>query len=390
MLEISRMDRARARTDLEAALRRSPAVALVGSRQVGKTTLARDITKRLRTETTWFDLEDPTDLARLADARLALADAAPFVVIDEVQRRPDLFPILRVLVDAPRSKQRRFLLLGSASGDLLRQSSETLAGRIAYLELAPFSTFETMQIVRLWLRGGMPRAFLAPSDRAAFAWLADYVSTFLERDVPSFGLRIPASALRRFWMMLAHVHGQTLNLSELGRSLDVTDKTIRHYVDVLTQTFMVRELQPWHANISKRQVKAPKVYLRDSGVLHALLGVRSARELDVHPKVGASWEGFALENVIRTLRAPAQECFFWATHAAAELDLLVFPRGKRIGFEFKRTDTPRVTKSIQIAGEDLALDHVFVVYPGAKSFPLGRSVTALAIADVPSRLAKLT
>jgi predicted AAA+ superfamily ATPase len=383
------MDRTRARTDLAAALRRSPAVALIGPRQVGKTTLARDATKRLRHDATWFDLEDPTDLARLADPRLALADASSFVVIDEVQRRPDLFPILRVLVDAPRSQARRLLLLGSASGDLLRQSSETLAGRIAYLELAPFSIFETDDMARLWLRGGMPRAFLARSDRVAFAWLADYVGTFLERDVPSFGLRIPATALRRFWMMLAHVHGQTLNLSELGRSLDVTDKTIRHYVDVLTQTFMVRELQPWHANISKRQVKAPKVYLRDSGVLHSLLGVRSGRELAVHPKVGASWEGFALESVLRTLRTPTHECFFWATQAAAELDLLVFPRGKRIGFEFKRTDTPKTTKSIQIAGEDLALDHVFVVYPGATSFPLGSSVTALALRDVPARLAKL-
>jgi predicted AAA+ superfamily ATPase len=271
----------------------------------------------------------------------------------------------------------------------LRQSSETLAGRIAYLELPPFSVFETKNVSRLWLRGGMPRAFLAPSDVAAFAWLADYVKTFLERDVPSFGLRIQPSALRRFWMMLAHVHGQTLNLSELGRSLDVTDKTIRHYVDVLAQSFMVRELQPWHANISKRQVKAPKIYVRDSGVLHSLLAVRGARELAVHPKVGASWEGFALENVLRILRTPAEESFFWATQAAAELDLLVFPRGKRIGFEFKRTAAPKITKSMRIAGDDLALDHIFVVYPGEQSFPLAKDITALALVDAPARLAKL-
>lgn len=382
------MDRDLARADLAAALRRSPIVALVGPRQVGKTTLAHDATQKARGGATWFDLEDPTDLARLADPRLALGDAPSLVVIDEVQRRPDLFPVLRVLVDEP-GKRRRFLLLGSASGDLLRQSSETLAGRITYLELAPFSIFETADVGRLWLRGGMPRAFLARSDAMAFAWLGDYVNTFLERDVPSFGLRIAPAALRRFWMMLAHVHGQTLNLSELGRSMDVTDKTIRHYVDVLAQSFMVRELQPWHANISKRQVKAPKVYLRDSGVLHSLLAIRNARGLAVHPKVGASWEGFALENVLRTLRTPPHECFFWATQAAAELDLLVFPRGKRIGFEFKRTDSPKKTKSIQIAGEDLALDHVFVVYPGARSFPLSKDVTALALGDVPARLAKL-
>ena len=387
MSEYTRMNRTLALASLSAALRRSPIVALVGPRQVGKTTLARAATRKRGA--TWFDLEDPTDLARLADPRLALDEASDFVVIDEVQRRPDLFPVLRVLVDAPGRKARRFLLLGSASGDLLRQSSETLAGRITYLELAPFSVFEVDEPARLWLRGGMPRAFLARSDAQSFAWLADYVKTFLERDVPSFGLRVAPAALRRFWMMLAHVHGQTLNLSELGRSLDVTDKTIRHYVDVLTQSFMVRELQPWHANISKRQVKAPKVYLRDSGILHSLLSLRSARELAVHPKVGASWEGFALENVLRTLRTPPEECFFWATQAAAELDLLVFPRGKRIGFELKRTDAPKITKSMVIAGEDLALDHLFVVYPGVESFPLSKGVTALALRDVPVRVGRL-
>lgn len=385
------MERALAMASLRAALRRSPVVALVGPRQVGKTTLARAVAKLAPRGrgATWFDLEDPTDLARLTDAKLALEDTTDLVVIDEVQRRPDLFPLLRVLVDAPGFARRRFLLLGSASGDLLRQTSETLAGRITYLELAPFSVAEVDAPARLWLRGGMPRAYLARSDAQAFAWLADYVKTFLERDVPSFGLRIAPAALRRFWMMLAHVHGQTLNLSELGRSLDVTDKTVRHYVDVLTQSFMVRELQPWHANISKRQVKAPKVYLRDSGLLHSLLSLRSGRELAVHPKVGASWEGFALENVLRTLRTPESECFFWATQAAAELDLLVFPRGRPVGFEFKRTDAPSITKSMKIAAEDLALDHLFVVHPGAQSFPLAAGVTALALRDVPERLAKL-
>lgn len=379
------MERPLAMAEVAAALRRSPVVALVGPRQVGKTTLAREATKGKKA--LWLDLEDPTDLARLANPKLALEGATGLVVIDEVQRRPDLFPVLRVLVD-DRSARRRFLILGSASGDLLRQSSETLAGRITYLELAPFSIMETTNHARLWLRGGMPRAFLARTDALSFAWLAD-VTTFLERDVPSFGLRVPPAALRRFWMMLAHVHGQTLNMSELGRSLDVSDKTVRHDVDVLAQSFMVRQLMPWHENVSKRQVKAPKVYLRDSGVLHSLLSIRSPRELAVHPKVGASWEGFALETVLRILGTRSEEAFFWATQAAAELDLLVFPGGKRIGFEFKRTDAPRITRSMNIAGEDLKLGHVFVVYPGKDSSALSSQVTALALPDLPARLAKL-
>lgn len=380
------MDRPVEVARLVAALGRAPVVALVGPRQVGKTTLAREATRGKAA--LWLDLEDPTDLARLADPMLALGDAKGLVVIDEVQRRPELFPVLRVLVD-DRKVRRRFLILGSVSGDLLRQSSETLAGRITYVELAPFSMEDTPRHARLWLRGGMPRALLARSDALAFVWLADYVTTFLERDVPSFGLRVPPVALRRFWMMLAHVHGQTLNLSELGRSLDVTDKTVRHYADVLAQSFMVRELAPWHENVSKRQVKAPKVYVRDSGVLHSLLSIRDGGALATHPKVGASWEGFALEMILRALGTRGEEAFFWATQGGAELDLLVFPRGQRIGFELKRTDTPKVTRSMTSAGEDLKLDHLYVVYPGSRSFRLGKQITALALADVPARAAKL-
>jgi predicted AAA+ superfamily ATPase len=286
-----------------------------------------------------------------------------------------------VLVDRG-PKSRRFLVLGSASGDLLRQSSESLAGRIAWVELGPFSIAEANRSERLWVRGGYPRAFLSKTDRDAFAWLRDYITTFLERDIPSLGLRIPAGALRRFWMMLAHVHGQTLNASELGRSLEITDKTVRHYVDVLEQAFMIRQLRPWHENLSKRQVKAPKLYVRDSGVLHELLGIHTARALDVHPKVGASWEGFALENVIRSLQLRAHDCHFWSTHADAELDLLAFRGAKRIGFEFKRTDSPKATKSMRIAREDLGLDHLWVVIPGTARFPLEKGIDVVGLEAV--------
>lgn len=361
---------------MAAALRRAPVVALVGARQVGKTTLARAIARGAGA--TWFDLEDVTDLARLENPRLALEPLRGLVVIDEVQRRPDLFPTLRVLVDRG-PKSRRFLVLGSASGDLLRQTSESLAGRIAYVELDPFCVAEATNVERLWLRGGYPRALLESSDTRAFAWLRDYVTTFLERDVPSFGLRVPPGQLRRFWTMLAHVHGQTLNASELGRSLEVSDKTVRHYLAILAQAFMVRELQPWHENISKRQVKAPKIYVRDSGLLHELLGIHASRTLDAHPKLGASWEGFALENVIRVLRLRQEQCFFWATHADAELDLLVLALGRRVGFELKRTDAPRITRSMRVAITDLGLDHLFVVTPGDACFPLDDKVTAAGI-----------
>lgn len=353
---------------------------LVGPRQSGKTTLALDYARQLpaRMPVLHLDLERPADLARLADPMLALEHTAGLVIIDEVQRRPDLFEPLRVLIDrGPRS--RRFLLLGSASGELLRQSSESLAGRTAFLELTPFSLDETGEHRKLWLRGGFPRAWLARSDADAFSWLSNYVTTFLDRDVPSFGLRVPSASLRRFWMMLAHVHGQVLNNSELGRAFGATNKTVAHYIDILSSTFMVRLLQPWFENISKRQVKAPKAYLRDSGVLHSLLSITSRDALETHPLVGASWEGFALEMVIRTLSLDAGNCFFWSTHAHAELDLLTFRSGRRIGFEFKRSDAPKVTPSMRIAGEDLKLDHLYVVTPGAERFPLEKGITAVGL-----------
>ncbi len=386
------MRRIRALTAVRGLFRTHPVVTLVGPRQCGKTTLALDLARGPGFKggpVTRFDLEDPLDLARLQNPRLALEGLEGLVIIDEVQRIPELFPLLRVLVDQHR-KGRRFLVLGSASGDLLRQSSESLAGRAAMFELTPFSHHEVVGLDRLWLRGGYPRAWLARTDPDAFVWLAQYVNTFLERDVPGFGVRVPAVALRRFWMMLAHVHGQVLKLSELGRALGSDHKTVAHYADLLTSTFMVRQLQPWFANVSKRQVKAPKLYFRDPGLLHCLLGITSREQLDVHPQVGASWEGFALEAVIRELGLSGTECFFWATHAHAELDLFTHLHGRPYGFELKRTDAPKVTASMRIALEDLKLEHLFVIFPGARTYPLAERITALGLGLLEKKLRALT
>lgn len=372
-------------------MRVHPVVTLVGPRQSGKTTLALELArtagKRYHGQVTHLDLEDPLDLARLEQPRLALEELEGLIIIDEVQRRPELFPILRVLVD--RRPRNKWLILGSASGELLRQTSESLAGRTAHVELPPFSHFEVPDPKRLWLRGGYPRAYLARSHKDAFAWQGSYVSTFLERDIPSFGLRVASTALRRFWMMLAHVHGQVLNLSELGRSFGATNKTIAHYLDILSSTFMVRQLQPWFENISKRQVKAPKLYFRDTGLLHHLLGISTHEQLVAHPRVGASWEGFALECVIRELELGPGECFFWGTHAHAELDLLGVVGGRRYGFEFKRSDAPAVTPSMRIALQDLKLQQLFVVHPGPASFPLAEKISALSFGDLDQLKARM-
>ena len=385
------MRRIRALTHVRSLFRTHPVVTLVGPRQAGKTTLALDLARGPGFKggpVTRFDLEDPIDLGRLANPRLALAGLEGLIIIDEVQRRPELFPLLRVLVDEHR-KNRRFLVLGSASGELLRQSSESLAGRAAMLELTPFSHYEVVGLDRLWLRGGYPRAWLARAERDAFTWLSQYVTTFLERDVPGFGIRVPAVALRRFWMMLAHVHGQVLNLSELGRSFGADHKTVARYVDLLTSTFMVRQLQPWFANVGKRQVKSPKLYFRDSGVLHSLLGISSREQLDVHPARGASWEGFALEAVIRELGLTATECFFWATHAHAELDLFCHVRGRPYGFELKLTDAPKLSPSMKIALADLKLEHLYVVFPGTQTYPLAQKVTAVGLGALGRKLGPL-
>jgi len=362
-------------------LRRHPIVAILGARQVGKTTLARALVERSGRPFTLFDLEDPVALARLADPMLALGPLRGLVVLDEVQRRPDLFTVLRVLADR-RAPRARFLVLGSASASLLRQSSESLAGRVAYYHLPGLSLEEVggPALARLWLRGGFPRSFLARSQKDSLEWRRQFVRTFLERDVPQLGVAVPAPTLHRFWQMLAHYHAQVWNGSEFARAFGVSEATVRRYLDLLTATFVVRQLPAWSANIGKRQVRAPKVYLADSGILHALLGLASPHDLHGHPKVGASWEGFLLEAVIQLVRPGAEECFFWATHGGAELDLLVVRGRRRLGFEFKRTAAPQLTRSMRSAMADLDLTRLDVIHAGPDTFPLAPRVRAVAAA----------
>ena len=364
-------------------LSRHPVVAILGARQVGKTTLARALIARRPGPSTIFDLEDPTDVARLGDPMLAFERLRGLVVLDEIQRRPEIFPILRVLVDRPQAGLR-FLVLGSASPALLRQSSESLAGRIAYYELPGLSVDEVgaAQLSTLWLRGGFPRSFLARSGTASMEWRRDFIQTFLERDLPQLGVTIPAATLRRFWLMLAHYHGQVWNASEFGRAFGVSDTTVRRYLDVLTSTFVVRQLAPWSENLGKRQVKAPKIYLSDSGLLHALLGLGTHRDLEGHPKVGASWEGFMLGVVVQHLSARPEHCYFWATHAGAELDLLVVEGRRRLGFEVKHTTAPTLTRSMRSALTDLRLTRLEVIHAGRETFPLAPRVRAVAAFSV--------
>jgi hypothetical protein len=316
---------------------------------------------------------------------LALERLRGLVVIDEIQRKPELFPALRVLADRAR-KPARFLLLGSASPDILRQGSESLAGRISYHILPGLSLAETGETDRLWLRGGFPRSYLARSEKESSAWRREFIAAFLERDLPQLGIRTPAATLRRFWNMLAHYHGQIWNSSEFGRSFGVADTTVRGYLDTLTSAFVVRQLQPWTENIKKRQVRSPKVYLEDSGILHYFLGVSGRTELENHPKVGASWEGFALSQVVQCLGARPEEIYFWATHAGAELDLLWIRGRKRFGFEFKRTSSPRMTPSIRAAMEDLNLKKLFVIFPGKEGYALGRGINAVGLDSIRNQL----
>jgi hypothetical protein len=375
---------------LQALLRQFPVVAILGSRQVGKTTLARRLGDRIGGSVTHFDLENPRDLARLSDPMLALEPLRGVVILDETQRRPELFPVLRVLSDR-RRRLARFLILGSASPDLLRQSSESLAGRIVHHHLPGFSLEEAgpSQIDRLWLRGGLPRSFLARSEAESIRWRREFVRTFLERDIPQLGLRLPSTTLERCWAMLAHGHGQVQNLSDLARSLGVTDMTVRRYLDALTSTFMVRQLRPWHENLAKRQVRAPKAYVADSGLLHTLLDVIDHNALLRHPRAGASWEGFLLGQAVQCLGARPENCYFWATHQGAELDLLIVQGEQRRGVEFKRTTTPAMTRSMHVALADLRLDRLDVVHAGPDTFPLATRVRAVAAArlleDLPAR-----
>jgi hypothetical protein len=368
------------------ALRRQRVVVLTGPRQCGKTTLARQILPP--DAPGYFDLEDPASLLRLAEPMTALAHLRGVVVIDEIQKRPDLFPVLRVLADR-RPLPARFLILGSASPDLLRQSSETLAGRVETVSLAGFSLAEvgTSRLDRHWRRGGFPRAFLARSETDSTSWRKQFVKTFLERDLPQMGIGVPALALLRFWTMVAHYHGGIWNSAEPARSLGVSEPTVRRYLDVLSGALVVRQLAPWHENLAKRQVKSPKVYVRDSGLLHHLLGIRTETELLSHPKCGASWEGYVIEEILNAIEP--DEAYFWATHQGAELDLLLLKRGRRLGVEVKRSDAPGFTPSMRIAMEDLRLDRLTVVYPGSRPYALADKVSVVpvtAIAQQPDAL----
>ena len=373
------LDRVALNSSVLAALSRSPAVALVGPRQVGKTTLARALL--VSGSPNWFDLEDPQVEAQMAAPMVALKDLHGLVVIDEVQHTPNLFKVLRVLIDRP-GNPARFLLLGSASPALLRQSSESLAGRLEVIEAGGFTLDETGpgDAATLWWRGGFPRSFVARDDVASRIWRREFIRTVVERDLPQLGMTAAAPALHRFWSMLAHDHGQTWNAADPARSLGVNESTVRRYLDWLTQAYLVRQLQPWFANLGKRQVKAPKIYLRDSGLLHELLGIADPAALTRHPKCGASWEGFALDQVLRI--AQPDQAYFWATHTGAELDLLMFKDGRRVGVEFKRTDAPQLTQSMRIALQDLELDALYVVYPGDRRYTLAQRVEAVPLSAV--------
>ncbi len=362
-------------------LRQFPVVGLIGARQVGKTTLARELAVGWKGGATWFDLENERDLAHLAEPLAALEPLTGLVVLDEVQHRPELFASLRVLADRV-GPPARFLVLGSASPELLRQSSESLAGRIAYLELDGLSLDEagTSSLRRLWLRGGFPPAFLARDEVDSVRWREAFVRTYLERDLSVLGVGLPPATMRRYWTMLAHWHGQVWNAAELARSFGVSEKTVKRYLDVLCSTFMARRLAPWHENLSKRQVKAPKVYLADSGLLHALLGIADERDLLGHPKVGASWEGFVIDQLLAHLGARQDEAYFWGLHSGAELDLLVVSGRRRLGFEVKFTEAPGITPSMRSAVENLRLERLDVLHAGGDTFPMGEGIRAVALA----------
>lgn len=366
-------------SEIKSALSRSRIVALTGPRQCGKTTLARELVAE--DSVNYFDLEDPVSLARLDEPMTALESLEGLIVIDEVQRRPALFPVLRVLVDRKAFKGQ-FLILGSASGNLLRQSSETLAGRMETLTLRGFDLDElgNPEPRKHWLRGGFPLSFLAASDVDSIAWRKNFIQTLLERDFPQWGVRVPAAALWRFWTMLAHYHGQTWNAAEPARALGVSESTTRRYLDLLTDAFMIRQLQPWFANLRKRQIKSPKIYIRDSGLLHQLLGIGNERALMSHPKLGASWEGYVLEEILTALKP--DEAYFWGSHQGAEIDLVMRKDGHLLGVECKRTDAPRLTPSLRIALDDLQLERIAVVYPGAKRFLIAPVIEAVPLREL--------
>jgi predicted AAA+ superfamily ATPase len=373
-------------THVRRALARSPIVSILGPRQVGKTTLARAFAQGPRV--TVFDLENPADFARLSAPMRALEPLRGLVIIDEIQRLPKLFEVLRVLADRPRTPAR-FMILGSADPRLVRGVSESLAGRVSHIDVGGFDLREVgaRHFARLWLRGGFPRSFLAKSDSASLSWRRDYMRDFLQRDLSELGVTIPAATLGRFWNMVAHYHGGIWNAAEFARSLGTSENTARRYLDILSGAWTVRVLQPWFENMGKRQLRSPKVYVRDTGLLHALLDLETHHQLTGHPKAGASWEGFVIEQVLTLLGV--REAYFWGTHQGAELDLFVVRGGKRYGFEMKMSDAPAASKSMRIAIDDLKLNRLFVLYPGRQSYSLDRDIEVLSILDMPSRLADL-
>jgi len=377
------INRTRHLANLKNLLANNPIAAILGPRQIGKTTIARQVQSLHGSDTSWFDLESDQDRARLADPETALKRLSGLIVIDEVQEMPELFPILRVLSDDISGK-RKFLILGSASPWLLKMTSESLAGRVGFLDLGGFTLDELGPSASetLWCRGGFPRAFLSSDDRESIEWRLSLIRTYIERDLPQYGLNLPPAAVRRFWTMLAHYHGQVINVSELGRSFGVSNHTVQRYLDILQSVFMIKLLQPWHENIGKRQVKSPKLYFFDTGILHALLNLTSYDDIMSHPKAGFSWESFAMTQVMDAMNARPEECFFWTTHTGAELDLLLV-RGKlRLGFEFKMAGAPSTTKSMKIAQGDLKLDRLYVIHRGEHVFPIGKGIDGVPLEKV--------
>jgi len=368
---------------LNTRFRNNPIVAILGPRQCGKTTLARQFADQWPKDVTFFDLENPRDLRRLEEPLLALENQEGLIVLDEIQRTPGLFPVLRVLADRP-NKKTKFLILGSASRDLMRQSSESLAGRISYLEIGGFTLdlVGTAKKEKLWIRGAFPRSFLASSEAASYQWRQDFIATFLERDIPQLGFNIPSKSLGRFWKMLAHYHGQIFNASEIGKSLAVSDHTAQRYLDLLSGTFMVRQLRPWNYNTKKRIIKTPKIYFRDTGILHALFDLPEKKDVLSHPKLGASWEGFALEETIQAIRLKENEIFFWGVHASAEIDLVFQKNGRLYGIEFKYAQAPGFTSSMRMASEELALKHLWVICPGSEAYALNKNVTVIPLTEL--------
>lgn len=364
---------------LNIAVKRSAVTALLGPRQCGKTTLARMFAQNK--VATFFDLESRPDQQRLQNPELVLGAIDGIVILDEIQMMPELFSVLRVLADRPNNKTK-FLILGSASADIVKNVSESLAGRVEFIEMGGFDLQEAgkSHLKKIWLRGGFPRSFLSDSDENSIEWRENFIKTFLERDIPQLGISIPAAAMRRFWTMLAHCHGQLWNASKIGRAMGVSDKTVRSYLDILSGTFMVRQLQPWYENLAKRQVKSPKIYIRDSGILHGLLDLPNVHALYGHPQVGASWEGFALEQILNRVK-PAR-AYFWSTHNGAEIDLLIHHRGKRYGFEIKFNESPVIKKSMRIALKDLKLDRLWVIYPGEHTYPIDEKISVMPVSDI--------